>query len=228
MRVFVAIAILAVMQRPVSGETPTDSSCVCSPAIYVDCVDKEGGETNTSVMYQLRAQLTLLQGTVESLRTQQEILIAEVSNLTAELRKEADPVEHVCPSGYVQFENRCFNFSTDKKTYTDARSACHAAGGRLAMPKDQLTNDFLVNEVWTRYISPYIAWFGLTDQVREGTWVWEDGTPLVGWSDWAPGEPDNYFNSDCAGWGSRSGLKWIDAESRINAYYVCEMRATAL
>ncbi|XP_066296949.1 perlucin-like protein [Branchiostoma lanceolatum] len=233
MNVSVVVLVLALLQVVV-GETapnnpgPRTEQCVCSPAIYVDYGDKKGEEADSKVLYQLRTQLTLLQGSMESLRTQQEILIDEVSNLTAELLKKAEPEKPVCPDGYVQFEDRCFNFSIEKKTYTDARSACQAAGGRLGMPKDQLTNDFLTNQIETRYFafSRYIVWFGLTDEVREGTWVWEDGTPLIGWSDWAQGEPDDFFNQDCVGFGSRFGLKWEDGGCSLDTYYVCETKAT--
>ncbi|CAH1239533.1 CLEC4M [Branchiostoma lanceolatum] len=211
MNVSVVVLVLALLQV-VAGETtpnypgPRTEQCVCSPAIYVDYGDQRGEEADSKV----------------------DILIAEVSNLTAELLKKAKPEKPVCPDGYLQFEDRCFNFSTDKKTYTDARSVCQAAGGRLAMPKDQLTNDFLTNQIETRYFafSRYIVWFGLTDEVQEGTWVWEDGTPLIGWSDWAQGEPDDFFNQDCVGFGSRFGLKWEDGGCSLDTYYVCETKAT--
>ncbi|CAH1239536.1 CLEC4E [Branchiostoma lanceolatum] len=129
-----------------------------------------------------------------------------------------------CPSGYVKFQNRCFSFSTDRENYVGARSACQAAGGHLAMPKDQATSSFLVNQL-TRYPSGSNVWFGLTDQVEEGTWVWEDGTLLgTGWSDWSPGQPNDYNSvEDCAEWRTGYGYKWNDRPCSTNQYYVCEL-----
>ncbi|KAI8488339.1 Collectin-11 [Branchiostoma belcheri] len=83
-----------------------------------------------------------------------------------------------CPCGYERFSDMCYKISTDNKNYTDAKSACHADGGHLAMPKDKATNDFLGKQLRarpSRYMY-YFAWIGLTDQVTEGTWMWEDGT----------------------------------------------------
>ncbi|CAH1239535.1 COLEC11 [Branchiostoma lanceolatum] len=221
----VAVVALAVLQQ-VSGETAADRSCVCSPAIYVDYGDKRGEDTDSRVLN----QLALLQGTVESLRTQQDVLIAEVSNLTAEvtLLKQAFHEKHPCPSGYVQFCDRCFSVSADKRNYTEARSACQAAGGHLAMPKDQATNAFLVNQVKTRYTRLSSAWFGLTDEVREGTFVWEDGTPLTGWSNWYTNQPDDSGSAeDCAEWEAGYGYKWNDEPCSRSQYYVCEVDGSA-
>ncbi|XP_035696437.1 perlucin-like protein [Branchiostoma floridae] len=135
------------------------------------------------------------------------------------------PGSPVCPSGYVKFQDRCFKFSTDKKTYADARSACQAAGGHLAMPKDQATNNFLVNQL-TRYPSGSNVYFGLTDLAQEGTFVWEDGTPLTGWKNWSPGQPDDYRSvEDCAHWWGSYGYKWNDRSCSDSDYYVCEVSA---
>ncbi|CAH1239457.1 CLEC10A [Branchiostoma lanceolatum] len=129
-----------------------------------------------------------------------------------------------CPRGYVQFLDRCFGLSTDTKNYADARSACQAAGRHLAMPKDPETNGFLVEQIKNTYSSGSFAWFGLTDQVQEGTFVWEDGTPLGnGWSDWAPEQPDDYQSAeDCVHWTADQGYMWNDYPCSENTYYVCE------
>ncbi|XP_035697842.1 perlucin-like protein [Branchiostoma floridae] len=228
MGVLVVVVVLAVLQHASGAAAPecSEDKCVCSPAIYVDYGDKK--ETDTT-MYQLRAQLTLLQGTVESLRTQQDVRLAELqeqfSKLTSEialLKQYSATTKLVCPSGYVKFEDKCFSFSTDQKNYTDARSACQADGGHLAMPKDQATDAFLRNQL-TRYPSGSIVWFGLTDLLQEGTFVWEDGTPLTGWDNWNPGQPDDSGSAeDCAHWYSSSG-KWNDRPCSVSQYYVCEV-----
>ncbi|XP_035697863.1 collectin-10-like, partial [Branchiostoma floridae] len=129
-----------------------------------------------------------------------------------------------CPNGYVKFQDRCFSFSTDRPNYAGARSACQILGGRLAMPKDQATNNFLVNQL-TRYSIGSI-WFGLTDQADEGAFVWEDGTALTGWSDWYTGEPDDGGSGeDCVEWRDVYGYKWNDIPCSFSKYYVCEVSA---
>ncbi|XP_078615018.1 uncharacterized protein LOC144884059 isoform X3 [Branchiostoma floridae x Branchiostoma japonicum] len=138
------------------------------------------------------------------------------------------PENPACPSGYVKFQDSCFKFSSDQKNYSDARSACQAAGGLLAMPKDVATNNFLVNQL-TRYHDGSNAWFGLTDLAQEGTFVWEDGTLLTGWSNWYPGQPDNAnFGEDCALWKNTYGYKWNDEPITGSYYYVCEVSIAVL
>ena len=41
-------------------------------------------------------------------------------------------------------------------------------------------------------------WMGATDVVKEGDFVWTDGTHLLlNASVWRPGNPDNLYNEDC-------------------------------
>ncbi|XP_019614131.1 PREDICTED: asialoglycoprotein receptor 2-like [Branchiostoma belcheri] len=100
-----------------------------------------------------------------------------------------------CPSGYELYcekPDMCYKISTDVKNYTDAKSDCQADGGHLAMPKDQATNDFLGKQVIARKY--YFAWIGLTDEVTEGTWMWEDGTKLgTGWNNWGHRDRSSRF-----------------------------------
>ncbi|XP_066297255.1 CD209 antigen-like [Branchiostoma lanceolatum] len=129
----------------------------------------------------------------------------------------------------------CYKFATDEKTYSDAKSSCRATGGHLAMPKDQATNDFLVKQIKDSFPSKYIfPWIGLTAQVQEGTWVWDDGTALgTGqWNNWDPGYPRHLdphsTQTRCAAWLPNYSYKWIDHFACTYAfYYICEVKANA-
>ncbi|KAI8488335.1 Collectin-11 [Branchiostoma belcheri] len=126
-----------------------------------------------------------------------------------------------CPSGYERFcekPDMCYKFFTDKKNYTKAKSVCKAPGGHLVMPKDKATNDFLHKQAVARYNTSYV-WIGLTDQVIEGTWVWEDGATLgTGWYN------DQATSSDCAVIGYN---KWAVMTCTQDMNYICEKKATA-
>ncbi|XP_019638074.1 PREDICTED: low affinity immunoglobulin epsilon Fc receptor-like [Branchiostoma belcheri] len=140
-----------------------------------------------------------------------------------------------CPRGYyVQFQNRCFKFSSEFKNYTDAKSVCEADDGHLVMPKDKATNDFLVEQfqiqnpvLWKFQV---VIWIGLTDQVQHGVLMWEDGTPLAGWSNWHNRQPSHMFNPgvDCTVLSVNIYHvgKWTAASCNIKANYVCEVSAT--
>jgi hypothetical protein len=59
------------------------------------------------------------------------------------------------------------------------------------------------------------TWIGLTDRVTEGTFVWDDGTPLA-FTNWHAGEPNNggsgaTYQEDCVIIaGERVGKQWDD------------------
>eukprot|EP00058_Branchiostoma_floridae_P009579 XP_002595067.1 hypothetical protein BRAFLDRAFT_125768 [Branchiostoma floridae] len=128
-----------------------------------------------------------------------------------------------CPGGYVQFRDKCYQFSTTQKQYNDAKAVCLASGGHLAVAKDEATDNFLVNEIRKRG-NPE-TWMGMSDQVQEGLWVWEDGTVLTGWSNWLPGNPSS-TGEDCAEWKNVYDYKWNDDECFHTQYFVCEVDAS--
>ncbi|XP_035697844.1 C-type lectin domain family 10 member A-like [Branchiostoma floridae] len=147
------------------------------------------------------------------------------------------PENLACPSGYVKFQDTCFSFSNERRNHAEARCACQTTelncqttGGHLALPKDQATNDFLVNQIHDRYPNGDDVWFGLTDQLQEGEWAWDDGAPLgTGWTNWYTGQPDDGadgFSSaeDCARWREDS-YKWDDGSCFFPRHYVCEVSA---
>ncbi|XP_078697887.1 galactose-specific lectin nattectin-like isoform X3 [Branchiostoma floridae x Branchiostoma belcheri] len=201
----------------------------------------------------ININVNMPEGGEKSAAAQEKIMKLEFKNALLELRVSdlskalcaCNNKTHVCPSGYTKHCDMCYSFSADTKNYADARSACHAAGGHLAMPKDQATNDFLVQHIrsWYRraqvlrygfYIYRYRIWFGLTDQVKEGIWVWEDGTTLgtTGWSDWYTGRPVAYVSGrNCAAWSSLGfigSIKWQGFRCLEIWPFVCEKRATVI
>ncbi|KAI8500867.1 hypothetical protein Bbelb_216850 [Branchiostoma belcheri] len=126
-----------------------------------------------------------------------------------------------CPiPGYVGFDGVCYKSFTEKTTRDEARQACAADGGILAMPKDSATNTFLANigeVVWGR-------WLGLTG--HGGQWLFEDGQNLTssGYSNWLPGEPqpDN-GNGDCVGFWE-NGSFWDEKDCSWLRGFICQLQ----
>ncbi|CAH1265728.1 Hypp3233 [Branchiostoma lanceolatum] len=70
-------------------------------------------------------------------------------------------------------------------TYDEAKAACEADGAILPTPKDMATQDRL-----TRHLVPRLstsAWLGLRLDAAVEQWVWNDGEPLGGWTQWGGG-----------------------------------------
>ncbi|KAI8502525.1 hypothetical protein Bbelb_201130 [Branchiostoma belcheri] len=126
-------------------------------------------------------------------------------------------------AGYVGFDGVCYKSFTEKTTRDEARQACAADRGILAMPKDSATNTFLANlaeVVWGR-------WLGLT--VHGGQWVFEDGQTLTssGYSNWLPGEPqpDN-GNGGCVGFWL-DGSTWDEKDCSYLRGFICQLQLQA-
>ncbi|CAH1239363.1 COLEC12 [Branchiostoma lanceolatum] len=183
--------------------------------------------------------ISKLEQQVKELAEGQKDLQIQVKNLTLDLcRTKMDCCNKnlTCPSGYERFcekPDMCYKFATDEKTYSDAKSACQAAGGHLVMPKDQPTNDLLLNQIMARYPDPLSwPWIGLTDEAEEGTWVWDDGATLTGtgWSNWKEGFPRDSTLYNCAFWAHPYNSKaWNNGfYCSSECPYICEVKAAAV
>ncbi len=105
-----------------------------------------------------------------------------------------------------------YEFVPETLTWHEAKLAAskrvhHGVPGRLIVIKSQAQNDFahsLLPDDQTR------AWLGLTDEVKEGVFLWIDGTK-PSYTNWNPGEPNNADGDEHYGEMHPNG-KWNDKE----------------
>ena len=98
-------------------------------------------------------------------------------------------------------------------SWQEAQADAEARGGRLAVISNRDDYEALIKRFGSSIASS--VWLGASDSALEGTWLWEDGTPLneaqwsmpgyLDWSDfytsgtqvpWAESKPDNFNNAD--------------------------------
>lgn len=146
-----------------------------------------------------------------------------------------------CLPGWVEYSSRCFFLSPEgDKEWEDARRECIRFGGDLAVvldPKDQEFFTDLIYENISRGTNQS-AWIGLTDIMREGTFVWVNGM-TVGKTYWKPNEPNNAMVSwdksqmgqDCVVIEPPKGPKgdsWVNSWDDIictgHRHYLCETK----
>ncbi|CAL1527112.1 unnamed protein product [Lymnaea stagnalis] len=83
----------------------------------------------------------------------------------------------------------CYQFVlTPHKTHTDAKKACEANGGTLAIVSSKAIQDYIYDQVLHTYKSAYGKfWIGLDDIATEDAFVWEDGSAFS-YENFAPGQ----------------------------------------
>ncbi|KAI8482560.1 hypothetical protein Bbelb_397080 [Branchiostoma belcheri] len=120
-----------------------------------------------------------------------------------------------CPAGWSLFSGKCYKVFTDAMTYSQARQVCIDNGGSLAMIKNSEINSFV------KTLPSDHKWFGLTDEVTEGQFLWEDGSSLTstGFTDWYPGEPNGGSLENCVQYWRQT---WNDRSCTDQLGFTCE------
>ena len=116
--------------------------------------------------------------------------------------------------------------------YWDVVEFCREQGGYLAVINDQAENNKLFDFVSKNY--PKTAFFGYSDELHEGNWVWEEGgSKFENWTVIGQDQPDNgssygddedyaEFNYE-RGTSSPNDGTWNDASFRNNTdTFICE------
>jgi hypothetical protein len=123
----------------------------------------------------------------------------------------------------------CYVFFATPMTRDAARSVCSGLGPATRLASIQSASE---SAVITSLIGANNALIGGSDEVTEGTFIWEDGSPVL-LTNWNAGEPNNavgQFEEDCiVVLGSRGGV-WNDVPcapppvpSVLGTYpFVCE------
>ncbi|XP_035693983.1 uncharacterized protein LOC118428115 [Branchiostoma floridae] len=128
-----------------------------------------------------------------------------------------------CHAGYRVHLANCYKAFNDKKSYVDAASVCRADGGRLATPRDKITNQFLIT-LKNKLDDSSWFWLGMDDRGREGSWRYIDGTRLGEFQPWAPGEPNQHGgNEDCGMFYQNPRNDWNDQDCSSKLYFICQM-----
>ena len=93
-------------------------------------------------------------------------------------------------------------------------------------------NDFLMKTFLTASNGTY--WIGLSDQVKEGEWIWTDGSLLVNYTNWVNNNPNNLGGKQHCGHIVKGNLhmlrykltgfngEWNDFECDAQLEFICE------
>ncbi|XP_078679396.1 uncharacterized protein LOC144915035 isoform X2 [Branchiostoma floridae x Branchiostoma belcheri] len=146
------------------------------------------------------------------------------------------PTIPACPEGFISHQQKCYRISDMPVDYSGAEQLCDSLGGKLAIIKDAGTQEFLADYIRDNmephqqrtYYEADGYWIGLKDRDDNGNFVWSDGSPLLGYNNWNPGEPSNHFWSEnCVHMYARFQLRWNDLACGTRIGCICETVNTA-
>lgn len=122
-----------------------------------------------------------------------------------------------------EYAGHIYYVCAQELTWADARAACQALRGDLAIVTDADEHDFLSDQLPFPILR---AWIGLTDELLEAEFMWIDGTPLVT-SFWANGEPNdsetnNQGPANCVAMSTDVAGRWRDQSCPAPKPSICE------
>ncbi|XP_039674645.1 galactose-specific lectin nattectin-like [Perca fluviatilis] len=123
-----------------------------------------------------------------------------------------------CPNGWTPFGSRCFAFYIQTKTWIDAETFCQTAGGTLASIRSAEEHAFIKDFIFQVTGTHRASWIGGFDAVKEGWWMWTDGSKF-NYKSWNAGEPNSGGVENCLtmNW----GVNWNDWVCTNQAAFVC-------
>ena len=96
-----------------------------------------------------------------------------------------------CLEGFVQYNRKCYKFSTENATWDNARSACQSLSEDGAYDLVSIDSQ----ELGTALKQYPDHWIGLDDKLMEGNFTWVNGQVLsvgsvLGEDPWQDSEPN--------------------------------------
>ncbi|XP_049436960.1 galactose-specific lectin nattectin-like [Epinephelus fuscoguttatus] len=125
-----------------------------------------------------------------------------------------------CPPDWTRLDSRCFIFQNTERNAGDAERVCSSLGGNLASIHRAEELMLLKELIYKRSGSYSRAWIGCHDGVKEGMWMWTDGSKFD-YQAWGPGEPNNNGRTEhCVEMNWREQY-WNDIPCNVGRPFVC-------
>ncbi|XP_022295073.2 perlucin-like [Crassostrea virginica] len=127
-----------------------------------------------------------------------------------------------CPGGWTHHGTSCYSFVTSaKEHWVSASYFCSLHEATLVEVNSANESDFLRRQLSSLGVHADF-WIGLTDDSLEGKWEWLPSGATPSYTEWAPGQPDNGHNEDCALMSRSKDYHWNDDQCDNNHHFICE------
>ncbi|XP_048473823.1 hepatic lectin-like isoform X2 [Rhincodon typus] len=163
-----------------------------------------------------KMDLAQLQSNVTGLSEKTNRSLSELRNHISQLKKK---LLWKCSEHWRRFQQKCYYFSSDSKSWTEAQRSCASMDANLLVINKPEEQGFV--KKWLQHKD---YWIGLTDSIAEGDWRWMDGTDYnSSVKFWKKGEPNDASNEDCAEIYGDGG--WNDQSCDASLHWICEKPA---
>nr|XP_022328732.1 perlucin-like protein [Crassostrea virginica] len=126
-----------------------------------------------------------------------------------------------CPNGWTQYKYSCFHVSRDSQNWFNALKMCEIHDSHLVHIENFEKNNFIKHLLLSSQANN--TWLGATDWLEEGTWLWEPHGVRLNYTNFAPGQPNNYNTQNCLLMDALHNYQWNDLECvALTRHYICE------
>uniref|UniRef100_A0AAX7TTW8 C-type lectin domain-containing protein n=1 Tax=Astatotilapia calliptera TaxID=8154 RepID=A0AAX7TTW8_ASTCA len=126
-----------------------------------------------------------------------------------------------CPGGWTLLSGRCFLYIPRRTTWAKAEKNCLVMGANLASVHSSTEYHGIQHLIVTASHDYQETWIGGSDAQENKAWLWTDGKPFD-YSNWCPGEPNNFWRNQHCLQINHSGSKcWDDIACSKSRPSVC-------
>ncbi|XP_063446898.1 perlucin-like [Mytilus trossulus] len=127
-----------------------------------------------------------------------------------------------CKNGWIQFENKCYFFSRQAESWTDAISFCRVFDSKLAEPLTAEESHFLIGH--SQHVGGQF-WIGISDVIVEDRWIYTTGQKPITVNHFQSGQPNGHTSQNCVALDSSYHGYWNDLNCLTNYPFICETDA---
>ncbi|XP_037330821.1 C-type lectin BpLec-like [Pungitius pungitius] len=132
-----------------------------------------------------------------------------------------------CPTFWFTFNGRCYKYFATRMNWADAELYCLSLGTNLVSIHSEEEQSFVEELIKNFDPAEGNTWLGLSDNHKEGAWMWTDGSK-VEFTYWGPEQPDNEYEREHCVQTNYLGLKsWYDWPCSHNVPFVCASRLSS-
>ncbi|XP_048731123.2 perlucin-like protein [Ostrea edulis] len=131
--------------------------------------------------------------------------------------------ESKCVYPWVEFQNHCYMFGLDTKTWFESKVECNKKDSYLARVETPAEDDWIIQQIFALNKVWYL-WIGGNTLRKVGDWKWESTNEKVGYRFFHSSEPNKPATERCLGYFShhKKLLYWGDMTCTNKVGFICE------